>query len=40
MVPLGEGAYLRLSGIPGREVVLNFTVGLAVKRIPENNVKL
>jgi len=28
VVPVGEGEYFLLSGMAGREVVLNFTVGL------------
>jgi len=31
VVPLGEGEYFLLSGMDGREVVLNFTVGLQDK---------
>ena len=31
VVPVGEGEYFPLSGMDGREVVLNFTVGLQDK---------
>ena len=33
VVPMGDGEYFLLSGMAGRDVVLNFTVGLREKII-------
>ena len=36
VVPVGDGEYFLLSGMAGRDVVLNFTVGLREEIIRES----